>query len=266
MNCREAEEQDLLERYLLDQLAERERDEFEKHYFECESCFSQVKASLAMQEELRQRQLVRIPAGGVRMRRAWAWTPVFAVFVLLVAVGIWRYSARKHRSLPQVSSSTPSMNAEGSKPSQLPSPAGPPLDELAHVEAPPYSGSVLRGTEDEAQESFRKAMQNYLKGDYANAIPGLRAAVKASPQKAKFNFYLGACYLLTQQSDPAIDSFRKTVSLDDPAYAELAHYYLAKAYLQKRDLAEAKKELQTTIQLGGSRATEAEEILRRLGN
>jgi TolA-binding protein len=264
MNCREAEERDIPERYLLDQLTELERDEFEKHYFECESCFSRIQTGLTVQEELRRQQLVRTHAGAVHMRRAWAWIPAFAAFALLVAVGIWRYSARERQSVPQVSSSAPRANAEGSVPSPSQSPATPSLEELARVEAPAYSAVVLRGAEDEAQGNFRKAMQYYLRGDYANAIPGLRAAVKASPRTASLSFYLGACYLLTHQPDSAINSFRKTISLGDPAYSEQAHFYLAKAYLQKKDASTAEDELRTTVRLGGSRAAEAAEILRQL--
>jgi tetratricopeptide (TPR) repeat protein len=132
------------------------------------------------------------------------------------------------------------------------------------VQAPPYSAVVLRGADDGAQESFRKAMQYYLGNDYAKAIPGLRAAVNASPQTARFRFYLGACYLLTDQPDSAVESFRKTVALGDPAYSEPAHFYLAKAYLQENDVPAAEDELQATVRLGSSSAAEAAEILRQL--
>jgi tetratricopeptide (TPR) repeat protein len=108
-------------------------------------------------------------------------------------------------------------------------------------------------------------MQLYLKNDYADAIPGLRAATKASPGTPSFHFYLGACYLLTEQPDPAIDSLRKTISLGNPGYSEPAHFYLAKAYLRKKDVSDAVQELQTTVQLNGSKAAEAQVLLHQLG-
>jgi Flp pilus assembly protein TadD len=107
-------------------------------------------------------------------------------------------------------------------------------------------------------------MQFYVKGEYAQAIPGVRAAAKASPQTPSFSFYLGACYLLAGQTDPAIVSFRQTVSLGDPAYSEPAHFYLAKAYLRKKDVAHAEDELQKTVHFHGSMEAEATEILRQL--
>ena len=108
------------------------------------------------------------------------------------------------------------------------------------------------------------AMQNYATKDYPKAIPGLRAALKANPQAPSFNFYLGAGYLLTDRTDPAIVYLRKTISLGNPAYSESAHFYLAKAYLKKKDVSAAEEELQKTVQFHGSRETEAEEILREL--
>jgi TolA-binding protein len=265
MNCQEVEDRDVAERYLLDELTEPERDEFEKHYFECESCFSQLQAGLMVQAELRRRPLARSQTGGALLRRMWAWTPALVAAALLFAVGIWWYSARANRPAQQASSAParPNPEAAGGQ-SQPPSPATPSLEELARVEPPPYSAVVLRGAEDEAQETFRTAMQYYVKGDYAHAIPGLRAAVKASPQTARFNFYLGACYLLTDQTDSAITSFRKTVSLPDPSYSEPAHFYLAKAYLRKEETTAAEDELQKTVQLHGSKEAEAGEILQQL--
>ena len=264
MNCKEVEEQDVLERYLLDRLTESQRDEFEEHYFECQSCFSQLRTGLTVQEELRHQPLMPTQAGGGLLRRVWVWTPAFVTLALLFGAGIWWYSARKHQSPQQVSSSPPRANPEVSGQSQPPSPAAPSLEELAHVEPPPYAAVVLRGAQDEAHETFHKAMQYYLRGDYANAVPGLRAAAKASPRTASFNFYLGACYLLTDQTEAAIESFRKTVSLGDPAYSERAHFYLAKAYLRKKEVSPAEDELQKTIRLRGSMEAEAGEILRQL--
>ena len=52
MNCKEVEERDILQEYLLDRLTESERGEFEKHYFECGACFSQLQTELTAQAEL----------------------------------------------------------------------------------------------------------------------------------------------------------------------------------------------------------------------
>jgi TolA-binding protein len=266
MNCKEVEERDILEQYLLDRLTDPEREEFEKHYFECGSCFSQLQTVLAMQGDLQQQPSMPARARRASLSRTWIWAPAFAAIVILFSAGIWWYSARNRQPSQQVASSPPKVSPEVLVQAQPPSPVVPSLEELARVEPPPYSDVVLRGAEGEAQETFHKAMQFYVKGDYAHAIPGVRAAAKASPGDASFNFYLGACYLLAGQTDPAIVSFRKTVSLGDPAYSESAHFYLAKAYLRKKEVAGAKDELQKTVQFHGSLESEAAEILRQLRN
>jgi TolA-binding protein len=263
MNCREVEEQDIQERYLLDRLTEPEREEFERHYFGCGSCFSQLQTGLAVQAELRHQPPMPEEVRA-RLRRTWVWAPAFATIVVLLSAGIWWYSAQKSRPSQQASSSPPKASPEVSVQPQTPSLAAPSIQELARVEPPPYSAMVLRGAEDEGQETFRKAMQYYVKRDYAQAIPGVRNAVKASPRTPSFNFYLGACYLLTGQTDSAIVSFRKTVSLGYPAYSESAHFYLAKAYLRKNEVSAAEDELQTTIRLHGDQEAEARGILRQL--
>lgn len=263
MNCKEVEERDILEGYLLDRLSEAERVEFELHYFECESCSSQLQSGLMVQAELQRQPLARSQTGDPLPRRMWAWAPAFVTVALLFAVGTWWYSARKQSS-QQVSLSPTKASTETTAQSQPPSFAAPSLEELARVEPPPYSARVLRGGEDETQGTFHKAMQFYVKGNYKHTIPGLRAAVQASPRTARFNFYLGACYLLTDQTDLAIESFRNTVSLGDPAYSEPAHFYLAKAYLRKKEIVTAEDELQKAVRLHGSMEAEASEILRQL--
>jgi len=258
MTCREIEEQEFLERYVLGRLTDSERDAFEQHYFECDSCFEQLQTGIVMQEDLRQ-ALVRQRLRRVFFGQVKIWVPAFAALAFF-AFGFWWYTGRRSQS--QAASSS----AVGSPPVSISKPSGPApsIDELARAEAPPYSEVVVRGPEDNADIIFRKAMQHYLKHDYAGAIPGLGAAVKASPSKAQFSFYLGSCYLITDQTEAAIRSLRKVTSLDDPSYSEPAHFYLAKAYLRNHDVSHAEAELRIAAKPGGSRAADAAEILHQL--
>jgi len=260
MNCKDIDQHNVIEEYLLDRLTESERDEFEKHYFECESCFSQLQTGFAVQAEPPRAALLQRTQHGAFLHHVWNWTPALVAVILLFSAGFWWYSGRTFRS-PQQASSAAKFKPLVSRPA-LPKTLS--WDELARVEPPPYTVVVLRGVEDEALQTFRKAMQHYVTADYAKAIPGLREAAKADAQNATFNFYLGASYLLSDQTDSAIESFRKTVSIGNVAYSEPAHFYLAKAYLRKKDMAAAEDELQQTIRLRGNNAAAADEILRQL--
>ena len=257
MDCKQIAEQDVLERYLLDQLTEQERDDFEHHYFECGACFSQLQTALAVQSQLNRYSPARAMVKGALMYRVWAWTPALVTVVVLLAVGTWWYSAQRHATQQA------SVHPQQKQPSPI-SPVAPSLDKLALVEPPPYTATAFRGGDDRAHQQFRAAMHNYSKGNYAKAIPGLRAAVKTDPEVLSFNFYLAACYLLTAQADSAVTFFRKTISLGDPTYSEQSHFYLAKAYLKMQDVSRARDELQATIAFHGSKEHEASEILRQL--
>lgn len=258
MECKQIEERDILDRYLIEQLTELERDEFEQHYFQCDSCFSQLQTALAVQSKLADEPFADERARGSVFRWYWAWAPA-AITVLLVVIGIWWYSGRR-RPTAQQASAPSQQNAPAPTISQVP----PSLEQLARIEPPPYSATTFRGVQDVAHSDFHHAMQFYAKGDYAKAIPGLRAAVKADPQVAAFEFYLGVSYLLSGHTDSAFTCFHKTTLLHDPTYSEQAHFYLAKIYLMKSDVAHAEGELQATIGFHGIKEAEAAELLRQL--
>ena len=264
MTCREVEEQDVIERYFLGQLTDLQRDEFEQHYFECDVCSSQLQTEYAIQEGLRHHPPPQSRESGAWIRHKWFWMPAFAFFAsvaLLLATGIW-WHARKLRA--QLAVSQIPVTKPAAEPNRGPTTSGPNLEELARVQPPAYSAVLLRGAEDGAQIDFGNAMQHYLKGDYTDAIPGLLAAAKASPRTARYPFYLGACYVITGQTDAAIASLQGAISLNEVHYSQQAHYYLAKAYLQKKDVSRAKEQLRLTVKLGGSMAADAEEMLRQL--
>ena len=256
MDCKQITEQDFLERYLLDHLTEQERDDLEQHYFGCAACFAQLQAALTVQSQLSRYPIARVKIKGALIRPIWFWTPALVTAVVLLAIGTWWYSARKH-AVEQVV--VPRLKSEPTSVSPSPS-----LEQLAIVDPPPYKAVAFRGVEDQAHEQFRVAMQSYSMGSYTRAIPGLRAAVKSDPEVLSFNFYLAACYLLTGQTDSAFTFFRKTIELGDPGYSEQSHFYLAKIYLKKQDVAHARDELQASIRFHGSKESEAAQILRQL--
>src|SRR5262245_10129490 len=53
MTCDRVASEGLLEGYLLNRLAEEDREAFERHYFECQRCFDDLHAAEAVRDELR---------------------------------------------------------------------------------------------------------------------------------------------------------------------------------------------------------------------
>src|SRR5664279_4551478 len=170
MNCREVEEQGVLECYLLGRLPDSQRDEFERHYFECDSCSSLLQVELTVQEHLKLLQPILPPAKKASIRRTWYWMPAFAVLTLVLVAGIW-WRARQQQLVHQEASATLGTQPTSSGETQQPPLVGPSLEELARVQPPPYSVTVLRGAEDVAEFKFENAMQHYVNGGYASAIP-----------------------------------------------------------------------------------------------
>ncbi len=217
MNCQRASKEDLAERYLLGELDTADQEAFERHFFECEDCFTQLEALRAMGDRLA-RDRESIPRLALRPRSAmrwWWWALATAAAVTIVVT-------RPASGSP--SGSAPPMVVELS----------PELAELARIEAPYYEPIRLRGVYDEAQRTFRTAMESYAAGDYAAAIPGLEEAADLDPSSPNISFFLGACYLLTDRIPDGITELEHTVALGDTPFLEESHLLLAKAHLQLR--------------------------------
>lgn len=94
------EEQDIIERYVRDQLSTQEREAFEEHYFSCDQCFEKVRLTERFVAGVRDaggRGLLAEEAGEstrASWRRAW-WPLAFglsaAAAVVLAVAASWMY-------------------------------------------------------------------------------------------------------------------------------------------------------------------------------
>lgn len=259
MNCDQIMTGEIAEKYLLGALSEADQEAFEQHYFVCPRCFEELQTYRALQLELKRAvPAIRAEPAATRIGWKWAWVAAAAAVVLAVGVGVW------FRQPATVPPSPPGHVVQAPKVQTPTEPPLPTLQELAQVQPPPYVPASLRGPEDEARRQFRQAMRHYMKGEFQAAIHGLRSAYELNPQLPDVTFFLGVCYLLTEQKDSAIDLLRQTIGLGESPYLEEAHFYLSKAYLRKGDVPAATKELKATIQLQGSMQSEARNLLHAL--
>jgi hypothetical protein len=187
---------------------------------------------------------------------SWAWAAGLA-FVAVAAAFVLRHAGPVAQS--PLASATPSAAIT---PSAGPGSAErPPLDVLARVEPPPYVPVVVRGGGE--MPAFTRAMERYVRGDYAGAASGLRVALREDPRSPQARFYLGASELLAGRADEAIAELRPLTR--DPEYEDAARYYIAKAHLARRDVAAARTELQRLARGDGDHKEEAQRLLRQLG-
>jgi hypothetical protein len=86
----------LVEKYLLDELSPELREEFEEHYFDCQHCAVDLRATAAFLDAAKKQLITpsaRTPAA-VPARRsllAWLWSPAFLAPVLAASVAVIAY-------------------------------------------------------------------------------------------------------------------------------------------------------------------------------
>ena len=253
MTCEEIEAADLAEKYILGQLGSDEQASYEQHYFGCTRCFEELRLRQTMQAELTA-MAGRTPSS--RLGRPPFTRPAWAVAAaILIAVGgftFWRAVRPSRPAAPALARQAPVPVRENSS-----------IEMLARVDPPPYTPPALRGGTN-VDPRFRRAMEDYRQARYSAAIPGLAATVAADPKSADAQLFLGICYLMDGQTEPAIGRLRATIDLGPTLDLEMAHFYLAKALIRQHDTSGSERELQKTIALHGDLATQAKELLGKL--
>ena len=242
------------EDYLLGKLAAEDRDAFEQHYFACDRCFGGLQTLIAVRKELAAQSKIQEQPAKLPFRWAWSFAPVAAVLLLAIAVSIWRWEGQNASPTPvkePVASASPSQDVTTD------------LQELARFAPPHYDPVVVRGMGEEQRE-FDSAMRFYRNGDFAAAAARLAQALKANPRSPHVLFFLGVSELLDGKTDEGISHLHRTVATGDTPFVEEAHFFLAKAFLRKGDIAAAEGELQRVVLVGGDLQQSANELLNQL--
>jgi len=265
MDCERVMREELSEKYVSGALGDADREAYELHYFDCARCSRELEALVLLRAELERSPPRREEAATSVGRRRAPWLTLAAAAALVTAIAVFRWQRAPE---PEVAV------AEGT-PGQA-TPSAPPglaadsadrvagLARLAEVSPPVYTPASLRSAPSPAVRRFREAMESYARGDHAGALPGLEEAAAMDAALPQVPFFLGACRLLTGDVDGAISAWRTVVALGESAYLEEARFYLAKALLRRRDVAEARVELEATMALAGDREAEARDLLRQL--
>lgn len=124
---------------------------------------------------------------------------------------------------------------------------------LARFDAPAPSSAV----------ELQSAMDRYKQGDYAGTIRALH------PKSTEAHYYLGICYLLTDDRLSGLRELRAVVASGDRTLLEKAHFYLAKGLLGGSDIGgsdidASRAELQSVVALHGSLEKQAQSLLAQI--
>lgn len=138
------------------------------------------------------------------------------------------------------------------------------LEALAIVTPPPYVPLQTRGAGNTLAESFAAAMTRYSAKDYAGAAEQLQPLAESSPDAAHVQFFLGISQLMSHKPAAAIESLDRAAATGTAPFADEAHFYLAKAAMQTKNLTRAERELQIAVEREAGPAGEASTLLRDL--
>lgn len=105
-----------------------------------------------------------------------------------------------------------------------------------------------------ARSLFLDAMLAYDEKRYGDAEALLNDAVKLAPGDPEVSLYLGICRLAEGNAYDAVPPLKSVTSKNDSPYAPAAHFCLAKAYLQMRDLYTAEQELKEAPKIPEAKA------------
>jgi len=254
LDCRRIETQDMIERYLHGRLSEQEETAFEQHYLGCGRCFAELQMKHAAALELSKRPLrVRRPASRIAFQSRWVMAAA-ALLVIAIVSALYFYSKGQNEAGGTLVRQQPIQNNQAI------------LDQLAMVEqAPPYVPWTLRGSaSNRLMEKFQSGMDQYRQGNFGGAIPILEECLRMDAEHQPSVYYLGISYLMARRPDDCIRELSKLAAAGSGPYEEDSRWYLAKAYLRKKDLAAARKELQAVAAMTKAHAAEAGEALRIL--
>ena len=134
----------------------------------------------------------------------------------------------------------------------------------AGLEPGALSGKLQNSPTNQPRPFFRAAMDAYVDRRYADASDLLEQAAKAEPNAPDVNFYLGVCRLLQAKPADAMAPLQSVLADEKLPWAQAAHFYLAKAYIQTGDLALAESHLQAAAGMAGRLKAEAGSELARL--
>jgi len=263
-------EPEAAERYVSGSMTDAERMGFEDHYFACDRCLGAVQALLTAQDVLREDLHTIAPS-----RPAFRAALLAAAAIVTVGVILWRLPSRPANTnarssapvvtapVPPANQATPAATQPAAVPPALAS-ADTALAGLAEVVAPPFIALTTRSDADADETAFVEAMRYYSSRKYAEAARSLQTIAARAPNLTHVQFFLGVSELLNGHTARAIAALQKSAASGISPYADEAHFYLAKAALREKNLAEARHELQVAIEQDAGPAGEAKRILSEL--
>lgn len=113
-------------------------------------------------------------------------------------------------------------------------------------------------------QSYEQGLISYKEGDYREAARELRKATEQTPSNLDAHIFAADAFLRTSQPQAALFHIERVLAVPGNSHLEEAEWFKALAYLQLKDDAHAKPQLQKVIDGGGKFKGLAEKALAEL--
>lgn len=231
MKCKEFDL--LIDYYLRGELGEKKQEEFEEHFFSCDSCFLNLKVKeKILNKEIHTTTNEKNKLINLILKPAMVLAAILIIFVSVLFIN---------------NNKTKNLNENFIK-------------IVNNEDIPVYMIKEQRG-ELKDEEIFDKAIEYFENKEYTESLNLIN---KIEKQNLKINFLKGICYLKLIKPEKAIKEFDKIIKTMDPSYYDEALYYksLALLIINKKD--EAKKILKHLKRMFSPYALKSEIILKKI--
>jgi len=247
MTCQEVITDNLIERYLQGTLDSQLRDEFEDHYFACESCHAQLQTAQAILPVLAQ---IPPPAAP---RKPWSKLPWVGMAAAAAITVVFLSSPRQSPPPTPVATTLP--------------PAAPALPAallLSEIQPAPYAPTLFRDGANSPGPAFAAAMRLYQDRQWEKAAQALTADAQQSPPNPAALHFAGISQLLAGHPEAALGALDRVIALgENSPFEEEARFYRAQALLLRNRRPEARQELQRLVEGRGDYEAPARSLLQR---
>jgi tetratricopeptide (TPR) repeat protein len=245
MLCHKKNREKLIYDYLTGSLSEEEKSTFIEHYFNCDTCFDEIRVKREviqlchdngdiLFEEFLEKQGANKVITHINPVSKKRWILAFAAILITV------FSFAIHK----IWLTSPSV-------------------ESLELEPYPYIKPSTLFEKNRALELFFKGMDHYQNQEYDLASRKLETTLKIDPQLKEAHFYLGICFLMQDKVDKAINNL--IIAAETNPESEKEHWYLGQAHLKRGERQKAIHELQKVAALGQRRyAQKARELIEKL--
>jgi len=229
--------------YVDNTLALQQRPQIEAHLDQCRLCSEAVEGVRLYPDKSELREMIEPPSHDIHLRPAMIeflrnnWKSAYAIAAMLV-IGL--------TSVFYLTKDDPNQTLFAKSFYRYPSPA-----------------SLVRG--EQAGGKLATALGQYEAENFAGALKIFQEILAAEPGNTTAHFYAGLVCLELKDSPGAIVHLQNALADKSHELAEPAAWYLALAYLQKNDMAEARSRLRQIITDDGAYKEKATKLLERLG-